>query len=292
MSHPVALPDTPVPGAGIGTDPRATSKHADVSQIPVVILCGGMGTRLREASEKLPKPLVDIGGRPILWHILKTYRHHGFRRFVLCLGYKSDQIKRYFLDYREHASDFTLRAGEDRPAFHSAGELEDWEITFVETGLQTGTGARIRRVADYLDGEDFMLTYGDGIGDVDLGALVRTHREHGRVGTVTGVHPASRYGEMHVDGGLVGEFNEKPTLATGWVSGGFFMFRREFVDKYLDDDPTLLLEHSPLQQLARDGELGLYRHEGFWMGMDTFRDWTELNGLWDRGAARWKVWQD
>jgi len=153
----------------------------------------------------------------------------------------------------------------------------------------------VGRVAEHLDADDFMLTYGDGIGDVDITALLRTHREHGRIGTVTGVHPASRYGEMRVDdegSAVVAEFNEKPTLATGWVSGGFFAFRREFVDKYLDDDPDLFLEHSPLQQLARDGELGLHRHEGFWMGMDTFRDWTELNGLWDRGAARWKVWED
>jgi len=291
MSYDVALSDLPASGR---TPSRATGTP-DVSDIPVVILCGGMGTRLREASEKLPKPLVDIGGRPILWHVMKTYRAHGFRRFVLCLGYKSDQIKRYFLDYREHASDFTLHPGDDRPAYHSSGALEDWEVTFVETGLQTGTGARVRRVAEHLDADDFMLTYGDGIGDVDITALLRTHREHGRIGTVTGVHPASRYGEMRVDdegSAVVAEFNEKPTLATGWVSGGFFAFRREFVDKYLDDDPDLFLEHSPLQQLARDGELGLHRHEGFWMGMDTFRDWTELNGLWDRGAARWKVWED
>jgi glucose-1-phosphate cytidylyltransferase len=264
----------------------------DVSTIPVVILCGGMGTRLREASEKLPKPLVDIGGRPILWHIMKTYRHYGFRRFVLCLGYKSEQIKRYFLDYREHASDFTLSPESADPRFHSAGAMEDWDVTFVETGLQSGTGARIRRVQDYLDTEHFMLTYGDGIGNVDLPALVKEHMASGRIGTVTGVHPASRYGEMHVSGNGVVEFNEKPTLATGWVSGGFFMFRRGFVDKYLDDDPGLLLEHHPLQQLARDGELSLFQHEGFWMGMDTYRDWMELNGLWDRGSAPWKVWVD
>lgn len=266
--------------------------------IPVVILCGGMGTRLREASERLPKPLVDIGGRPILWHIMKTFRCQGLRRFVLCLGYKSEQIKRYFLDYREHAADFTLRPGEDRPDFHGTDRTEDWEITFVETGLETGTGARIRRVADHLDTDHFLLTYGDGIGDINLGALLDLHLSEGRIGTVTGVHPASRYGEMHVDGDGEGdgvavvEFNEKPTLATGWVSGGFFAFRREFVDKYLDDDPTLLLEHRPLQQLARDRELSLYRHEGFWMGMDTYRDWTQLNAIWDRGDAAWKIWED
>jgi glucose-1-phosphate cytidylyltransferase len=262
---------------------------SNVSDIPVVILCGGMGTRLREASgDKVPKPLVDIGGRPILWHIMKTYRAHGFRRFVLCLGYKGEAIKRYFLDYRESLSDFTLTHGE-RPRFHP-GPMEDWEITFVETGLHSGTGARLRRVAHHLDRDEFMLTYGDGIGSVDLTGLVRRHREEGRIGTVTGVHPASRYGEMHVDDAQVVEFNEKPTLATGWVSGGFFMFERAFVDKYLDDDPHLLLEHEPLQQLARDRQLSLLRHEGFWMGMDTYRDWTELNRLWDNGNAAWKVW--
>lgn len=261
--------------------------------IPVVILCGGMGTRLREASEKLPKPLVDIGGRPILWHIMKIYSHYGFRRFVLCLGYKSDLIKRWFLDYREHFSDFTLDLASDNgPRFHDSHPAEDWEITFVDTGLLTGTGARIGRVAQHLDTDEFMLTYGDGIGDVDLKALVAAHRAGGRLATVTGVHPSSRYGEMHVGNGAVSEFNEKPTLADGWVSGGFFMMDRSFVEKYLDDDPALLLEQSPLQQVARDQQLTLHSHEGFWMGMDTFRDWTELNALWDGDRAPWRVWED
>lgn len=263
------------------------------ADIPVVILCGGMGTRLREASEKLPKPLVDIGGKPILWHVMKTYSHYGFRRFILCLGYKSELIRRYFLDYREHANDFTLSLAEDAaPKWHSSGVVEDWEITFVDTGLLSGTGARVRRVRDYLDTDVFMLTYGDGIGAVDLDQVLRAHREGGRIGTVTGVHPASRYGEMHVEGDRVSEFNEKPTLATGWVSGGFFAFNREMVDTYLDDDPGLLLEHQPLRRLASDGQLTINPHEGFWMGMDTFRDWTELNQRWDSGDAPWKVWED
>ena len=267
----------------------------DLSTVPVVILCGGMGTRLREASEQLPKPLVDIGGRPILWHIMKTYRHFGFRRFVLALGYKSSMIKRYFLDYREHVADFTLTPDSFAPRYHGdngAAVMEDWEITFVETGLKTATADRIRRVSQHLHAEHFMLTYGDGIGDIDLHRLVRTHLEQARLGTVTAVHPASRYGEMHVAGQQVVEFNEKPTLATGWVNGGFFMFRRAFIDKYIDDDPEMMLEQRPLQTLARDGELALHGHEGFWMGMDTFRDWTELNGLWDSGNAAWKVWND
>ncbi len=266
---------------------------ADPAQIPVVILCGGMGTRLREASEKLPKPLVDIGGRPILWHIMKAYGHHGFRRFVLALGYKSDLIKQYFLDYHHLTSDFTLDLRHPQaPVFHNTAGDEDWEITFVETGLTTATAARIRRVASHLDAERFALTYGDGISDVDISGALAHHLAHGRLGTLTGVHPSSRYGEMRVEGATVVEFNEKPTLADGWVNGGFFLFEREFVDKYLDDDPAVMLESTPLQQLARDRELSVYEHEGFWMGMDTFRDWTELNSLWDSGRAPWKTWED
>jgi glucose-1-phosphate cytidylyltransferase len=267
------------------------------ADIPVVILCGGMGTRLREASEKLPKPLVDIGGRPILWHVMKLYGEAGFRRFVLCLGYKGDQIKHYFLDYRSNTSDFTLHMGQGhRQDFHDvAVGGEDWQVTFAETGLQTGTGARVRRVRSYLgDAPVFALTYGDGIGDIDLRSLVAAHEASGRLGTVTAVHPASRYGEMRVSPGsdAVAEFNEKPTLADGWVSGGFFLFQREFADRYLDDDAELLLERQPLRQLAADGQLSVHRHEGFWMGMDTFRDWTELNALWDAGDAPWRVWED
>jgi glucose-1-phosphate cytidylyltransferase len=255
-----------------------------------------MGTRLREASEKLPKPLVDIGGRPILWHIMKLYGQAGFRRFVLCLGYKGDQIKRYFMDYRASVTDFTLfMAEQHRQDFHDPMGQEDWEVTFAETGLASGTGARIRRVSSYLRGAPtFALTYGDGIGNIDLLGLLRAHEAGGRIGTVTGVHPASRYGEMKIASGenVVREFNEKPTTADGWVSGGFFLFQNEFIDRYLDDSVELLLELRPLQQLAADGELGLHRHEGFWMGMDTFRDWTELNALWDAGAAPWRVWPD
>lgn len=263
------------------------------AEIPVVILCGGMGTRLREASERLPKPLVDIGGRPILWHIMKTYSHYGFRRFILCLGYKGDQIKRYFLDYRHYTGDFSLRlAAGQQPRFHNSLGEEDWDITFVETGLHTGTGARLRRVRDHLDADVFMLTYGDGVGAVDVPALLRTHAEHGLLATVTGVHPTSRYGEMResAEGARVAEFNEKPTQVSGWVSGGYFVFQEQVIDKYLDQDESLLLESQPLQRLARDGQLGLYRHEGFWMGMDTYRDWTELNRLWDSGAPPWRLW--
>jgi glucose-1-phosphate cytidylyltransferase len=263
------------------------------ADIPVVILCGGMGTRLREASEKLPKPLVDIGGKPILWHIMKLYSAHGFRRFVLCLGYKSDLIKRYFLDYRQSAADFTIELGKHgEPEYHGDSDIEDWEITFVETGLTTATAGRLFRVASHLDSDVFMLTYGDGIGDVNITELMAAHRSGGRLATVTAVHPGSRYGEMKVDAlGGVTEFNEKPTLADGWVNGGFFVFDRSVVGPYVDEDTGMMLEQAPLQRLARDGQLSIYGHEGFWLGMDTFRDWTELNSLWDKGEAAWRIWE-
>lgn len=274
----------------------AMSKDRPVADdLSVIILCGGQGTRIREASESLPKPMIDIGGKPILWHIMKLYSHYGIRRFVLALGYKGWDIKRYFLDYRKHVSDFSVELSDGHATiFHNDVADEDWTITFAETGLNTATGARLRLLRSYLAGGTFMVTYGDGLGSVDLAALLHAHRRNGRIGTVTGVRPSSRYGEMHVDSNttLVTEFNEKPTLATGWVSGGFFVFEREFLDSYLDDDPDLFLEHRPLQQLARDGQLAVFPHEGFWMGMDTYRDYLQLNTLWDSGNPPWKVWAD
>lgn len=265
------------------------------SEISVVILCGGQGTRIREASESLPKPLVDIGGRPILWHILKTYGMYGFRHFILCLGYKSWDIKRYFLQYRENVSDFSLRLAPGHGLdFHDGLGDENWEITFAETGLNTGTGARLRRARQYIRSDTFLMTYGDGVGSVDIGGLLDFHRKQGRLGTVTGVHPSSRYGELAVDGQTqtVVEFAEKPTVATGWVSAGFFAFERSFAEDYLDDDPGLFLEHRPLQELARDGQLSMYPHEGFWMGMDTYRDYLLLNQIWDAGDPPWRLWTD
>ena len=261
--------------------------------IPVVILCGGMGTRLREASEQLPKGLVDVGGRPVLWHIMKTYSHFGFRRFVLCLGYKGDMIKDYFVNHRARMNDFTLRMhGVHEVDFHTNVADEDWEITFAETGLGTATGARIARAAQYLNAPRFALTYGDGVGAVDIAAVLEAHLASGRLGTLTGVHPSGRYGEMSLDGDDVTAFNEKQPQ-TGYVNGGFFFFERPFVDEYLDPDATdEMLEHAPLRRLAREGGLGVYRHEGFWMGMDTYRDWKELNSLWDEGHAEWRVWGD
>ncbi|HEX2467321.1 MAG TPA: glucose-1-phosphate cytidylyltransferase [Solirubrobacterales bacterium] len=269
-----------------------TARRTSPDEMPVVILSGGMGTRLREETEKVPKPLVPIGEKPILWHIMKVYGHHGFRRFVLCLGYKSWLIKEFFLRYREQVSDFTLELSNDhRPEFHNNHADENWVVTCAETGLTTATGARLWRVRDYVTTDTFMFTYGDGIGNVDVDALLDYHYEHGSIGTVTGVHPTSRYGEMRVAGGMVAEFNEKPTVPEGFVSGGFFVFQRAFFD-YLNDDPQLFFEHEPLQNLARDGELAVFPHEDFWMGMDTYREFTQLNDLWASGEAPWRVWSD
>jgi glucose-1-phosphate cytidylyltransferase len=264
----------------------------DPADIPVVILAGGLGTRLREETERLPKPLVEVGEKPILWHIMKLYSHHGFRRFVICLGYKSWLIKQFFLHYREQVCDFTLELGGDHaPQFENANGDENWEITFAETGLMTGTGGRLWKVRDYIDADTFMFTYGDGLGSIDIRALLAHHYDEGRIGTVTGVHPASRYGEMRVREGRALEFAEKPSLVDGWVSGGFFVFQREFFD-YMTADPELFFEHAPMQHLTRDGQLTVYQHPGFWMGMDTYRELKELNDLWASGAAPWKQWSD
>jgi glucose-1-phosphate cytidylyltransferase len=262
------------------------------SEIPVVILCGGLGTRLREETERVPKPLVDVGGKPILWHIMKLFGHYGFRRFILCLGYKGWEIKEYFLRYREHLCDLTITMSDDhRPVFHNHLGDENWEVTCAETGLLTATGARLARIRRYIDTDTFMFTYGDGLSDVDLSRLVDFHYSNGLIGTVTGIHPTSRYGEMRVEGSLIVEFNEKPTLPEGFVSGGFFALNREIFN-YLSDDPGLFFEEEPLQKLAREGQFALFRHEGFWMGMDTYREYTELNRLWGSGEAPWKVWDD
>jgi len=261
--------------------------------LPVVILCGGQGTRLREHTENVPKPMVEIGDQPILWHILKLYGSRGFERFVLCLGYKGWVIKQFFLRYHEMRRDFTVAMKGDPPdvRFHNQVGEEDWKVTCAETGADSGTGGRLKLVERYVDTQTFLFTYGDAVGTVDLDALLAFHRAQGRIATVTGVHPTSRYGEMKVDAGRVVEFNEKPTVAEGVVSGGFFVFERQVFD-YLGDDPKVFLELEPLQKLARDGQLSVFVHEGFWHPMDTYRDWLYLNELWRSGEAPWKVWRD
>ena len=259
--------------------------------MPVVILCGGKGTRLREETEYRPKPMVEIGPQPILWHIMKIYGAYDLERFILCLGYKGWEIKQYFLRYKEMHSDFTIAMDGGQPLrFHNDVGSESWAVTCAETGAETATGGRLWRVRRYVEGSPtFCFTYGDAVGTVDIDALIEFHLAQGRIATVTGVHPTSRYGEMRVDGGRVVEFNEKPTLAEGVVSGGFFVFQREVFD-YLNDDPDLFLEQQPLQRLARDGQLSVYLHEGPWYPMDTYRDYLLLNELWKQQSPPWKIW--
>ena len=258
----------------------------------VVILCGGQGTRIRDVSENLPKPMIPIGGFPILWHIMKYYSHCGHNQFVLCLGYKGDVIKDFFLNYEAHTRDFTLKLGATPSIkYHNEHDESNWEVTLAETGLDTMTGARIKRIQKYIaDDEHFMLTYGDGVGDVDIKKLVEFHKSHGKILTVTGVRPPGRFGElMHDGGGLVTEFNEKPQASGGRISGGYFICRRELLD-YLDTREDLVFEVEPLRRLVQDEQMLIYEHDGFWQPMDTYRDYMFLNGLCAKGEAPWIVW--
>lgn len=264
--------------------------NVDPADIPVVILAGGKGTRIREASEALPKPMIDVGGKPIVWHIMKIYGAYGHRKFVLLLGYKAWTIKEYFLAYREKTNDFTVDLKTHETRFHGDYGAEDFEITMAYTGLDTMTGGRLARASKYLaDAPAFMLTYGDGVADIDIPALRKFHFDHGKIGTVTAVHPTSRFGELGIDGTMVTDFAEKPDLNTGFVNGGYFMFDRKFLD-YTPDPNGEMLESDALQRLTNDGELAMRLHDGFWRGMDTYREYVELNKLWDEGNAPWRVW--
>ena len=256
-------------------------------QTRVVILCGGLGTRLREETVYRPKPLVPIGNRPILWHIMKSYAAFGFTDFILALGYKSEMIKDYFLNYDLLNTDFTLELGSKRiERLHTAHEEADWRITFVDTGHDTMTGGRLRRLEPYLrDVDRFMLTYGDGVADVDLRALLELHRRSGRVALVTGVRPQARFGELIVDGDRVVRFAEKPAGNEGWINGGFFVMTPQ-VFEYLSGDQTVL-EREPLERLAREQQLSVYKHQGYWQCMDTQRDMQVLNDQWNSGRAPW-----
>jgi glucose-1-phosphate cytidylyltransferase len=257
------------------------------------ILCGGRGMRLREVNDVVPKPMVQIGERPILWHIMKIYAAHGVNDFVLLLGYKGDLIREFFLNFAAHTTDVTIdlsRSDAGRLTFHGAPS-EPWRVTLVDTGEAAMTGARIRRARRYLDDADnFCVTYGDGVGNVDISALLAFHRAHGKLATLTGVLPPGRFGELTDDHGAVRTFNEKPQVSGGCINGGFFVFQREVLDTMLDDREDLILEREPMQRLAAAGELMMYRHEGFWQPMDTPREFQLLNDLWAAGKAPWKIW--
>jgi glucose-1-phosphate cytidylyltransferase len=255
-----------------------------------ILLAGGFGTRIRDVVADVPKPMITIGRYPILWHIMKYYAAFGHAEFVVCLGYQGQVIKQFFLDYRTHTSDLTIRlAREPHIVFHG-GSADDWEVTLADTGVNAMTGARVWRARHYIDGDDFMLTYGDGVGNVPLPELLAFHRKHGKAMTVTGVRPPGRFGELEVDerGQALG-FNEKPQVSAGRISGGFFVCRRSVLD-YLDERENLVFEEEPMQRLVQDGQLMVFPHDGFWHPMDTYRDYRLLNDLWDGGKAPWKVW--
>lgn len=253
----------------------------------VVILAGGRGTRLAEETGLRPKPMVEIGGHPILWHIMNIYGAHGFGRFLIACGYKGHMIKEYFRTYGMRNSDFRIRLGTGQVEVVRPVEL-DWEVGVVDTGLDTMTGGRVRRLRSWIGDEPFMLTYGDGVGNVDIGALVDFHRSHGKVGTITAVRPPSRFGGLELDGGQVVEFSEKPQTGAGWINGGFFVFEPEIFD-YLEADEDVL-ERRPLERLAAGGELMAFQHSGFWQPMDTLREKQLLEALWEREEAPWKTW--
>ncbi len=255
----------------------------------VVMLCGGIGTRLREETEFRPKPMVEIGGRPILWHIMKIYAHYGFHDFVLCLGYRGNMIKEYFLNYEAMNNDFTICLGQRSQIQYSGSHNEqDFQVTLADTGLESMTGGRIKRIQKHIDSETFMVTYGDGLADLDIGRLVEYHKSHGKLATVTTVRPISRFGSVALDNnGAVQQFMEKPR-SEGWISAGFLVFERGVFD-YLGGDDCIL-EREPLENLAADGQLRAFRHDGFFYAMDTFREYQYLNDLWSSGKAPWRVW--
>jgi len=258
----------------------------------VVILCGGRGTRLREETEYRPKPMLPIGNRPILWHIMKTYAHHGHKDFILCLGYKGEMIRDYFRNYLWNTCDATLRLGvEPQTNFHTRHDEEDWTVTLADTGENSMTAYRVRQIEKYLGNDKaFLLTYGDGVGDVDINASIRFHEKSGQICAMTAVHPPGRFGELGLDAsGRVHGFNEKPQAEGGYINGGYMVCSRRIFD-YLPDDAGVMLEQEPMRKLTAEGELAAFRHEGFWQPMDTFQEFTLLNGLWEKGNAPWKVW--
>lgn len=252
----------------------------------VIILCGGKGTRLREETEYKPKPMVEVGGRPILWHIMQSYARCGFTEFILSLGYKGHVIKDYFLNYKFMNADFTVNLADGTVMTHPKNRQPDWHVTLVDTGEETLKGARIARVAQHLDDDRFMVTYGDGVSDINIKALLTHHQKQGSIGTFTGVRMPSRFGAVQMDElGQVTAWQEKPQLEN-YTNGGFFVFERRFLD-YLSEEESCDLEKEPLERLASEGQLSMYQHDGFWACMDTYRDFVLLNEMWQTGQASW-----
>lgn len=251
----------------------------------VIILAGGFGSRLSEYTEMVPKPMVMIGGRPILWHIMKTYAAFGHKDFYLALGYKAEFVKEYFLNYRSLNADFTIDLGSGSIKSHKSDDV-DWRVTLVDTGLNSMTGGRVRRMRELVGNERFLLTYGDGVADIDLDALLAFHQKHGRMVTVSAVRPSARFGELEIDAGRVSSFREKPQAGQGWINGGYFVIEPAFFD-LIEGDATVL-EREPLERVASMGELMAYTHAGYWQCMDTKRDRDSLEELWQSGNAPWK----
>ena len=256
----------------------------------VVILCGGKGTRLREETEFKPKPLVLVGGRPILWHIMKIYSHYGFNDFILCLGYKGDMIKDYFRNYNHQVKDFTINLKSGEKNFHGENNNPDWNITFANTGAESNTGCRIKKIEKYIDGQTFMVTYGDGVANVDIQALYNFHKAHNKIATVTSIVPPTRWSNLKIrEGKSVYGFAKGEKLEGWWIDGGFFVFDKS-VFNYLTEDPDCMLEREPLESMAHNNNLMTFKHNGFWQCMDNFRDFTYLNKIWKDNNAPWKIW--
>jgi glucose-1-phosphate cytidylyltransferase len=274
-----------VPGTAL--EPNDIQKSSTKGYMKVAILAGGAGTRLAEETEIRPKPMVEIGGMPILWHIMKHYAHYGLNDFVIALGYKGNYIKRWMQEYAMLSSDMTVKTATGQVQYHEC-ERPDWNVDLVDTGAATLTGGRIKRLQRWLGNSTFMLTWGDGVSDVDLNKLLAFHRSHGKLATVTAVRPAARYGHMEFDGDRITRFLEKPQTAEGWINGAFFVLEPAVLE-YIDGDNTMF-EHAPMERLAADGQLMAYKHTSFWQCMDTLRDKHVLQSLWDSGTPPWKTW--